>query len=155
MEASGDAAAVQHLAPVAARPSSTRRTVLFAGIMLASFGILLASVGRRLLSPPIDSKLGWTEATIRILREALDTMFLDLGRYPTTEEGLALLVTTPRDAALAARWHGPYIEGPVPLDPWKHPYHYSRPGKSPHPFALYSDRPDPSDGTMIGFPPPD
>jgi general secretion pathway protein G len=95
------------------------------------------------------------EEQARILKSALDTMRLDLDRYPSTEEGLALLVTKPRDAALAARWHGPYLEGPVPLDPWKHPYHYSQPGKLPYPFALYSDGPNPSDGTVIGFPPPD
>jgi general secretion pathway protein G len=96
------------------------------------------------------------EQQVRMLGSALDTMRRDIGRYPTVEEGLALLVTAPADAAAAKTWHGPYIEGNVPLDPWNHPYHYSPVGRPPNPIALYSDHPaDSFWGGMIGLPPRD
>lgn len=50
---------------------------------------------------------------------------LDMGNYPTTEEGLEALVRAP--AGKESRWKGPYIEE-LPLDPWKNPYKYSFPG---------------------------
>jgi len=87
-----------------------------------------------------------------MLRSALDAMRLDIGRFPTTEEGLALLVTSPRDEATQSHWRGPYIEGSVPLDPWNHAFHYDPAGKPPNPIALYSISPS---GQIIGLPPPD
>jgi general secretion pathway protein G len=55
----------------------------------------------------------------------LDVYKLDVGSYPTTEEGLEALVQKPIDAA---NWNGPYLKGDqVPLDPWNHPYIYRNP----------------------------
>jgi general secretion pathway protein G len=90
------------------------------------------------------------------LREALDLVRLDIGRYPTAEEGLAVLVTPPQDEDARKLWHGPYIKGALPLDPWRHPYHYSPVAKSPDSIALYSDGPPGSlPGQVIGYPPSD
>ncbi|MGB0333802.1 MAG: type II secretion system major pseudopilin GspG [Opitutales bacterium] len=50
---------------------------------------------------------------------------LDVGNYPTTEEGLEALVRAP--AGKESRWRGPYLEE-VPLDPWKQAYRYRYPG---------------------------
>lgn len=50
---------------------------------------------------------------------------LDVGNFPTTEEGLQALVKAP--AGKESRWKGPYVEE-VPLDPWKQPYQYRYPG---------------------------
>lgn len=50
---------------------------------------------------------------------------LDMGNYPTTEEGLQALIRAP--AGKEANWKGPYLEE-IPPDPWKQPYQYRYPG---------------------------
>ena len=50
----------------------------------------------------------------------------DVGRYPTTEEGLAALMTAPPSAGV--KWNGPYLKKAVPLDPWGNAYQYRAPG---------------------------
>lgn len=50
---------------------------------------------------------------------------LDMGNYPTTEEGLQALMRAP--AGKEANWKGPYLEE-IPTDPWKQPYQYRYPG---------------------------
>ena len=50
---------------------------------------------------------------------------LDMGNYPTTEQGLQALIRAP--AGKEADWGGPYLEE-IPPDPWKNPYQYRYPG---------------------------
>jgi len=54
---------------------------------------------------------------------ALDTYRLDVGKYPSAEQGLQALRTKPSDEE---KWDGPYLPKSVPKDPWGHPYVYSR-----------------------------
>lgn len=113
-------------------------TLLEMLIVLAIIGLLVALVGPRLLARLDTSKITTTETQIRMLRTALDTLRLDIGRYPTTEEGLDLLMTAPTDPDLKAKWQGPYLEGDMPNDAWGHPFHYTYTGVGNPPFALYS-----------------
>jgi general secretion pathway protein G len=69
-------------------------------------------------------------AQIEMLGAALDAYRLDVGRYPTTQEGLAALVQNPTTGSVAARWRGPYLRSGVPQDPWRNPYAYASPGKA-------------------------
>jgi len=55
-----------------------------------------------------------------------DQFRLDVGRYPTTEQGLAALLTRPGDEP---KWNGPYLQNAVPLDPWGKAYIYRAPGE--------------------------
>lgn len=64
-------------------------------------------------------------AQIELLGTALDTFRLDVGRYPTSQEGLAALNQKP---GAVDRWDGPYLKKDVPLDPWGKPYIYKSPG---------------------------
>lgn len=94
-----------------------------------------------------------------MLRTAVMSLQLDLGRVPSGDEGLALLSTTPPDAREAALWRGPYLDGKLPLDPWGHAYQYAVPGADSQPFALYSFGADgraggTGDAADIGFLPP-
>jgi general secretion pathway protein G len=107
-------------------------------VVLAIIGLLIGLVGPRLLERLDSSKVTTTETQIRMLKSALDTFRLDTGRYPTTQEGLALLVDPPADPELRARWHGPYLESALPNDAWGHPYNYTYLGTGNPPFALYS-----------------
>ena len=65
---------------------------------------------------------------------------IDMGDYPSTNEGLAALITAPGDAG--NKWRGPYLDvsgGKVPVDPWKQPYEYRYPGvKNAGGYDLYS-----------------
>jgi general secretion pathway protein G len=62
---------------------------------------------------------------------------LDVGSYPSTEQGLQALITPP---AGVSRWSGPYLKADkVPDDPWGHPFGYRFPSQRPgHDFDLYS-----------------
>lgn len=80
------------------------------------------------------------------MKTALTTYKIQMGDYPSTEEGLQALITPP--AGKTDRWQGPYIEGKLPLDPWGHPYQYRYPGThNKESYDLWSVGKDGVDGT--------
>lgn len=85
------------------------------------------------------------------ISNVLDQFRLDLGRHPTTDEGLAALVTqsTGLDEGAAQRWAGPYVKDPNGLnDPWGNPYGYKNPGEvNVNGYDLWSNGPDGQAGT--------
>lgn len=107
-------------------------------VVLMIIGLLAGLVGPRLFSKVDQSKVTTAQTQVKLLRGAVESLHLDIGRYPTADEGLGLLSRAPADPALAARWRGPYLDDAVPMDPWAMPYQYSLPGADSHPFALYS-----------------
>ena len=113
-------------------------TLLELLVVLAIIGLLGALVGPRLFERLEGSKVTTAQTQVRMLKTSLDTMRLDIGRYPTAEEGLDLLVRPPTEPALRARWHGPYLEQEVPLDPWGNPYQYNPTGRELNAITLYS-----------------
>lgn len=79
------------------------------------------------------------------LKTALERYRMDLGSFPTTTEGLAVLVTVPANAA--GHWHGPYTDT-IPPDPWGQPYQYRFPGtRNKTGYDLFSKGPDKTEGT--------
>ncbi|WP_457325703.1 type II secretion system major pseudopilin GspG [Roseateles sp. P5_E11] len=113
-------------------------TLLEMLVVLVIIGLIAGLVGPRLFSKVDQSKVITATTQIKMLRGAVENVRLDIGRYPTAEEGLSLLAKQPADTALATRWRGPYLDADVPLDPWQHAYLYSLPGANGQPFALYS-----------------
>jgi general secretion pathway protein G len=113
-------------------------TLLEMLVVLVIIGLLAGLVGPRLFSKVDQSKVATAQAQVKLLRGAVESLRLDVGRYPTAEEGLALLARAPSDPRLAERWRGPYLEGAVPQDPWGRAYQYALPGAEGQPFALYS-----------------
>ncbi len=91
-------------------------------IAVAIIAVLATLVGPRLLGQLDRSKQTAARTQIRMIETSLDTMRLDIGRYPTQDEGLALL-QTPTDS-VSGLWAGPYLDGGLPDDPWGRPYHY-------------------------------
>lgn len=76
---------------------------------------------------------------------ALDAFEVDMGYYPTTSDGLALLLEPPQNAT---SWKGPYLKQVVPNDPWGFPYVYEFPGKNnTRGYDLISGGPDGKTGT--------
>ena|ERR1051326_4640462 len=127
-------------------------TLLELLVVLAIIGLLGALIGPRLFERLEDSKVVTAQTQVRMLKTALDTMRLDIGRYPTVEEGLNLLVAAPSEPVLRARWHGPYLEGGVPLDPWGNPYQYNPTGRDLNALTLYSYGPTGKPGgEMVGY----
>ena len=94
-------------------------------IVLAIMGLLVALVGPQLANMFGGAQGKTATAQVRTLKEALETMNLDIGRYPAQEEGLGLLVQAPGDGV--ANWNGPYLNKGLPEDPWKRPYIYTAP----------------------------
>jgi general secretion pathway protein G len=113
-------------------------TLLEMLVVLVIIGLLVGLVGPRLFTKVDQSKVTAAQTQVKLLRGALENLRLDIGRLPTAEEGLGLLVKQPADPTLAARWRGPYLDDVVPLDPWGNAYRYSTPGAGLQPFALYS-----------------
>jgi general secretion pathway protein G len=112
-------------------------TLLEMLVVLVIIGLLVGLVGPRLFTKVDSAKVQTAVAQIKLLRGAVETMRLDINVYPTEEQGLRLLTTPPSDAALAARWKGPYLDAAVPLDPWGNPYVY-KPAAGNKPFMLAS-----------------
>lgn len=111
-------------------------TLLEMLVVLVIIGLLAGLVGPQLLSRVDTSKVSAANTQARMLKTSLETMRLDIGRFPTKEEGLGILNTPPSDERLARRWHGPYLAEDVPLDPWGNPYQYAP--ESNTVIALYS-----------------
>jgi general secretion pathway protein G len=121
-----------------ARASLSGFTLLEMLVVLAIIGLLVGLVGPRLFSKVDQSKVTTAQTQVKLLRGAIESLRLDIGRYPTPEEGLGLLSRAPGDASLASRWRGPYLDDALPKDPWGQPYQYAIPGADGQPFALFS-----------------
>ena len=114
-------------------------TLLEMLVVLVIIGLLAGLVGPSLFTHIDDSKIKTADVQLKMLKGAVGTLYLAIARYPTTEEGLALLITPPSDENIKPFWKGPYLDDvAVPLDPWHHAYQYSIPGSNAQPFALYS-----------------
>lgn len=95
-------------------------------VVLAILTLLAGLVGPRVLSQLGGAKSKTAALQIADIEKALEIFKLDVGRFPTTEEGLDALVKRP--ASVASGWSGPYLKGGVPSDPWSRPYRYQGSG---------------------------
>jgi general secretion pathway protein G len=108
-------------------------------VVLVIIGLLAGLVGPKLFTKVDEAKVKTATVQVKQIKGALEAMRLDIGTFPTEEQGLNLLVEQPKDDKLRSKWHGPYLEETtVPLDPWGNAYQYSLPGANGQPFALYS-----------------
>lgn len=113
-------------------------TLLEMLVVLVIIGLLAGLVGPKLFSKVDQSKVTTAQVQVKMLRSSIESLRLDIGRYPTADEGIGLLTKPPSDAALVARWRGPYLDDALPPDPWGNPYQYALPGADGQGFALYS-----------------
>ena len=98
-------------------------TIIIAIIII---GALLAFVIPKYLGRMSGAKGKVAISQIELFGSALDTFRIDVGRYPTTKEGLKVLREKPPEAD---GWDGPYVQEDIPLDPWGKPYIYRCPGE--------------------------
>jgi general secretion pathway protein G len=112
-------------------------------VVVTIVGLLLALVGPKIISGLGKGQQGAAKAQVELLGQTLDAFRLDVGRYPTTQEGLSALITNPG----ITNWDGPYIKkNEIPKDPWGKPYVYQCPGTHGE-YDLYSYG---ADGTQGG-----
>ena len=93
-------------------------------VVMAIIALLAALVGPRLFPKLGKGKQSAAKAQIELIGQALDQLRLDVGRYPTTQEGLNALMVNPG----IDNWEGPYLKKALPADPWGKPYNYQCPG---------------------------
>lgn len=104
------------------RPGFTLLELL---VVIVILGLLAAYIGPKYFAQLNKAEVTAARAQIEAFEKALDTFRLDVGRYPTSEEGLNSLLVKP---ASAEKWNGPYLNKAAPLDPWGKPYVYRFPG---------------------------
>jgi len=95
-------------------------------VVLLILGILAAAIVPNVVGRTDSAKHTKAQSDIAIIEGLLDQFYLDMGRYPTTEEGLNALYYAPEQDQ--EKWHGPYPKKPIPKDPWGHDYVYECPG---------------------------
>ena len=126
-------------AKFAGRPCAARAirgfTLLELLVVILIIGLLTGIVGPRFLSQIGRSEVTTARAQMDAFDKALQAYRIDMGRYPTTAEGLQALVTAPGNDP---RWRGPYLKGDVPKDPWGTPYGYANPSTRGKDFDLTS-----------------
>jgi general secretion pathway protein G len=94
-------------------------------VVMVIIGLLAALVAPRLFPKLGKGKEAAAKAQIELLGQALDQYRLDVGDYPTSEQGLNALLQNPG----VEKWQGPYLKkNIIPLDPWSRPYTYKQPG---------------------------
>lgn len=109
-------------------------TLLELLVVMVIIGLLAAYVGPKYFSQVGKSEVKMAQAQIDSLEKALHQYRLDVGQYPTTEQGLNALVTRPGNEL---KWQGPYLSKMPPPDPWGRPYQYKYPGDRSE-FDLFS-----------------
>jgi general secretion pathway protein G len=139
--------------PAPSEPREARRvegfTLIELLLVVVIIGILAALIVPKLAGRSEDARRAAAQADIATLAASLDHFEIDLGRYPSTDEGLSVLIQPPAGLTDPNKWKGPYInKKDIPLDPWGTPYKYVYPGQNgPKTFELYSAGPDKQEGT--------
>ncbi len=113
-------------------------------VVLVILGLLAGLVGPQVMKYLGGANTKTAKLQIEDFSTALDAFRLDMGRYPTSAEGLAALVVQPSGAN---RWNGPYLrKNIIPKDPWQNDYQYRSPGQHGGAFDLYSLGADNAEG---------
>ena len=100
-------------------------TLLELLVVMVIIGLLAGYVGPRYFAQIGKSEVKTARAQIDALEKALDQYRLDVGHFPTNEQGLDVLFTAPEGES---RWQGPYLKKKPPADPWGNKYLYKIPG---------------------------
>ena len=112
-------------------------------VVVIIIGLLAGLVLPQFIRQEEKAKVKATQAQVELFGTALDTFRLDVGRYPTSDEGLQALRQRP---STVERWDGPYLKKDLPMDPWGKPYVYKSPGEhGPYDLLSYG-----ADGTPGG-----
>lgn len=113
-------------------------------LVLVILSVLAAVVVPKFTKRSEQARITAARTDIANLELAIDAFEIDMGRFPTTQEGLNALVEAPSDAH---DWHGEYIKRGMPSDPWRNRYVYKQPGDHNETgYDLHSYGPDGQNG---------
>lgn len=103
-------------------------------IVVLILGLIVGIVGPTLYKKIAPAKQATARAQIKNFMSGLDSFFIDVGRYPSSDEGLSAL----RESNGIRKWDGPYLKQELPKDPWDNPYIYVYPGQNgPYDIVSY------------------
>jgi general secretion pathway protein G len=110
-------------------------TLLELLVVLGIIAMLAGIVGPQVMKHMGAAKTKAAKVQIEDISTALDMYKLDIGNYPSNQQGLVALIEKPAESK---QWNGPYLrKEKVPVDPWQQEYHYQQPGQHGK-FDLYS-----------------
>ncbi|MBN2895206.1 MAG: type II secretion system major pseudopilin GspG [Campylobacterales bacterium] len=112
-------------------------------VVIVIIALLSSLVAPKFFGKLDNAKVKTTKAQLEMIATALDAFRLDVGRYPSTDEGLAILWAKNSDVK---GWSGPYLPKKVPADAWEHPYMYKFPGNNGEDYELLSYGADGAEG---------
>jgi general secretion pathway protein G len=113
-------------------------------VVVIILGILAATIIPQFMGTTQEAKVSAAKANVAELESAIERFNIHMDRYPTTEEGLKILLEPP--AGDDKKWRGPYVKIVRP-DPWGHPFQYRNPGtRRKTGFDLWSQGSDAADG---------
>jgi general secretion pathway protein G len=107
------------------RKSERGITLIEMMVVVVIIALFAALVGPKMLGQADKAKRTAARVQINSFMTALDAYKLDIGNFPTTDQGFAALRVKPENST---QWAGPYLTQDIPLDPWAHPYLYKYPG---------------------------
>ena len=113
-------------------------------IVVVIIGMLAALVGPRVMRSMMESREKIAKIQISQIEGAIQQFGFDMGRVPTTAEGLQALMQNPTGSN---SWRGPYLTKKLPDDPWNKPYSYRSSGQNDDDFDICSAGPDGIEGT--------
>jgi general secretion pathway protein G len=117
-------------------------TIIVIGIIM----VLTSSVGFTAVKYIDRAKAVTAKNQIETLSLALEAYFFDCGQYPDDAQGLSALWEKSSAGSNPPGWNGPYLNKPVPNDPWGNSYEYRIPGYNDMPFSIRSFGGDGSEG---------
>ena len=105
-------------------------------VVLVIIGLISGLVGPQVMKLLGKAKSDVAKVQMDNIAGSLNLFNLDIGRYPTNNEGLSALIKKPSNMP---QWSGPYLTNDViPNDPWNRPYMYTQPGTNGKPYQLKS-----------------
>src|SRR5688500_15508138 len=114
-------------------------------LVLVILSVLAAIIVPRFTGVSEKSRKTKAETEIAYISTALKRYEVEVGRFPSTDDGLEALIRQPSGLP-EGKWGGPYLDRGVPVDPWGKPYVYRSPGQNNIDFDLYSLGPDGREG---------
>jgi general secretion pathway protein G len=125
-------------------PRESGMTLIEILVVLVLIGIVLGIVGGNFIGRGEKAKSDAAKIEIGQIGQALDLYKLEVGRYPTTQEGLQALVAAPSGTS---NWNGPYWKkAAIPKDPWGNEYKYTSPASGGGPYDILSHGADGKEG---------
>lgn len=114
-------------------------------VVMVILGLLVAIVAPNILGRSDQARVTVAQTQMSNIGNALDLYRLDNSHYPSSQQGLAALVSKPSGSPEPRNWNPDGYLKSVPVDPWDNEYQYISPGRN-GPYDLFSHGSDGREG---------